>query len=76
MRKTSRAVVADEDNRSHGFGAEVAARIADELFHDLDAPVARVASLDAPVGYSPVLEKAALPKVEDLVDAVRRVRRG
>jgi 2-oxoisovalerate dehydrogenase E1 component len=76
VRKTSRAVVADEDNRSHGFGAEVAARIADELFHDLDAPVARVASLDAPVGYSPVLEKAALPKVEDLVDAVRRVRRG
>lgn len=75
VRKTSRVVIADEDNRSHGFGAEVAARIADELFHDLDAPVARVASLDTPVGYSPVLEKAALPKVGDIVEAVRRVRR-
>ncbi len=75
VRRTNRAVVAYEDNRSHGFGAELAARLADELFQDLDAPVARVAALDTPVGYSPVLERATLPQVEDIAAAVRRVRK-
>ena len=71
--RTHRAIVAYEDTRSHGFGAEVAARIGEELFVELDAPVVRVAALDSPVGYSPVLEKATLPQVKDIADAVRRV---
>ncbi|MBI4606676.1 MAG: dehydrogenase E1 component subunit alpha/beta [Planctomycetes bacterium] len=75
VRRTSRVVVAYEDHRSHGFGAEVAARIADDLFAELDAPVVRVAALDVPVGYSPVLEKSTLPQVEDIAAAVRRVRK-
>ncbi|HVR73129.1 MAG TPA: dehydrogenase E1 component subunit alpha/beta [Planctomycetota bacterium] len=72
--RTHRAIVAYEDTRTHGFGAEVAARIGEELFVELDAPVVRVAALDSPVGYSPVLEKATLPQVKDIADAVRRVR--
>jgi 2-oxoisovalerate dehydrogenase E1 component len=73
IRKTHRVVVAYEDTRTHGFGAEIAARIAQDLFGELDAPVARVASLDAPVGYSPALEQAVLPKVGDVVVAIRQV---
>ena len=73
VKKTNRAVVAYEDNRTHGFGAEIAARIAEELFEDLDAPVVRVAALDAPIGYSPAIEQAVLPKVRDVADGIRRV---
>jgi len=73
VEKTSRVVVAYEDNRSHGFGAEIAARIAEDLFSHLDAPVVRVAALDVPVGYSPVLEHVALPQIEDVVAAIRKV---
>ena len=75
IRKTNRVVVAYEDTRSHGFGAEIAARVAEELFTELDAPVTRVAALDAPVGYSPVLEEATLPQVRDIVEAARAVAR-
>lgn len=75
VRATNRVVVAYEDTRTHGFGAEIAARIAEELFSDLDAPVARVAALDIPVAYSPILESATLPQVEDIVLAVRRTRK-
>jgi 2-oxoisovalerate dehydrogenase E1 component len=74
VRRTNRAIVAYEDCRSHGFGAEIAARIAEELFSDLDAPVARVASLDAPVAYAPALEQATLPEVADITAAIRSVR--
>jgi 2-oxoisovalerate dehydrogenase E1 component len=70
VRKTNRAVVAYEDARSWGFGAEIAARIADELFEWLDAPVRRVASTDTFVGYAPRLEDAILPQVEDLAEAI------
>jgi 2-oxoisovalerate dehydrogenase E1 component len=67
VRRTNRVLIAHEDVLSWGFGAELAARIADELFSDLDAPVARVAAKDTWVAYHPSLEDAILPQVEDLV---------
>jgi 2-oxoisovalerate dehydrogenase E1 component len=70
VRKTSKVIVAHEDSRSHGFGAEVAARIADELFEYLDAPVRRVAALDTFVAYAPRLEDAILPQPEDVYRAI------
>ncbi len=65
--KTSRVMIAHEDCVSWGYGAELAARIADEMFHQLDAPVRRVGAMDTWVGYHPQLENAILPQVEDLV---------
>ncbi len=70
VRKTSRVIVAHEDMRSWGFGAEIAARIGEELFHDLDAPVRRVAAMDSFVAYQPILEDAILPQPEDLYRAM------
>ncbi|MHB8301226.1 MAG: alpha-ketoacid dehydrogenase subunit alpha/beta [Acidobacteriaceae bacterium] len=70
VRKTSRALVAYEDMRSWGYGAEIAARIADELFDDLDAPVRRVAAKDMFVAYQPLLEDAILPQPEGLRKAM------
>jgi 2-oxoisovalerate dehydrogenase E1 component len=74
VRRTSRVVLAAEESRSHGFMAEVAARIAEDLFAELDGPVIRVGALDVPVAYSPVLEEATLPQVADLVAALRKAR--
>lgn len=74
IQRTSRAVVAYEDQRTHGFGAEISARIGEELFPFLDAPVERIGALDIPVGYSPVLEQATLPQVADIARVLRRVR--
>ena len=62
--------MAYEDSLSWGYGAEIAARIADELFEDLDAPVKRVAAADTFVAYQPVLEDAILPQSEDLFKAM------
>ncbi len=70
VRKTSRALVAYEDMRSWGYGAEIAARIGDELFDDLDAPVRRVAAKDVFVAYQPLLEDAILPQPEDIRKAM------
>jgi 2-oxoisovalerate dehydrogenase E1 component len=70
VRKTSRVIVAHEDMLSWGYGAEIAARIADELFDDLDAPVKRVAAMDTFVAYQPILEDAILPQPEDLYRAI------
>ncbi len=70
VRKTSRVIVAHEDMLSWGYGAEIAARIGDELFEDLDAPVKRVASLDTFVAYQPVLEDAILPQPSTILKAI------
>ena len=70
VRKTSRVIVAHEDMKSWGYGAELAARIGEELFHDLDAPVRRVAAMDTFVAYQPLLEDAILPQPEDLYQAM------
>ena len=64
VKKTGRVIVAYEDSLSWGYGAEIVARIADECFAWLDAPVKRVASTDTFVGYAPQLEDATLPQVE------------
>jgi len=69
--KTNKVLVAYEDAQSWGYGAEIAARIADECFTWLDAPVKRVASTDTFVGYAPKLEDFILPQVEDLAQAMR-----
>ncbi len=71
VRKTSRVIVAYEDTRSWGYGAEIAARIADELFEHLDAPVRRVAAADTFCAYQPHLEDEILPQTADIVAAVR-----
>jgi 2-oxoisovalerate dehydrogenase E1 component len=73
VEKTNRVLVAHEDCLSFGYGAEIAARIADELFDKLDAPVRRVAALDTWVGYHPQLENAILPQVDDLAREVERL---
>ncbi len=66
-------IVAHEDCLSWGYGAEIAARIADELFDRLDAPVRRVGALDTWVGYHPQLEAAILPQTETLMTEMDRL---
>ena len=71
--KTHRVIVAHEDMLSWGYGAEIAARIADELFDELDAPVKRVAAKDTFVAYQPILEDEILPQAEDLFKAMAQL---
>jgi 2-oxoisovalerate dehydrogenase E1 component len=73
VRKTSRVLVAHEDSKSWGYGAEIAARIADELFEELDAPVRRLAATDTFVAYQPVLEDATLPQADDVYQAMLKL---
>ncbi len=68
--KTNRVLVAHEDSKSWGYGAEIAARIADELFDELDAPVRRVAGMDTFVAYQPLLEDEILPQPERIFRAI------
>ena len=71
VRKTSKVLVLHEDNRTGGFGGEIAATIAEEGFENLDAPVKRMGAPDTPVPFSPPLEKAFIPQVEDVAAALR-----
>ena len=73
VRRTNRAMVVHEDQLTCGFGAELAARISDELFDQLDAPVRRVAALDCPIAYAPVLEEAVLPGSSDVLRAIEQL---
>jgi 2-oxoisovalerate dehydrogenase E1 component beta subunit len=72
-RKTSKVLVLHEDTRTGGFGAEIAATIAEDAFEDLDAPVTRIAAPDTPVPFSPPLEKAFIPQVEDVAAGLREL---
>jgi 2-oxoisovalerate dehydrogenase E1 component len=71
VRRTSRVIVAHEDMLSWGYGAEIAARIADELFDDLDAPVRRIGAMDTFVAYQPLLEDAILPQPASILKAIQ-----
>jgi 2-oxoisovalerate dehydrogenase E1 component beta subunit len=73
VRRTSKVLVLHEDTRTGGFGAEIAATIAEEAFEDLDGPVMRLAAPDMPVPFSPALEKAFIPQVEDVATALRKL---
>jgi 2-oxoisovalerate dehydrogenase E1 component len=74
VKKTSRVIVAHEDCLSFGYGAEIAARIGDELFEYLDAPVKRVAAIDTFVAYAPQLEDAILPQATDVAQAISELK--
>lgn len=74
VRKTHRAVVVYEDWKSGGFGAEIHARISEECFDDLDAPVGRVGGLNVPMPYSRVLELQCIPNENDVIAAVQKIK--
>jgi 2-oxoisovalerate dehydrogenase E1 component beta subunit len=73
VRKTGKAMIVHEDNLTGGFGAEVAAIVAQEAFEHLDAPVTRVAAIDTPIPFTPVLEREYLPTEEDILRAAREL---
>ena len=73
VEKTSKALVLHEDTQTGGFGAEIAATIGQEAFEHLDAPVRRIAAPDTPVPFAPVLEKAFIPQVDDVVAGIREL---
>jgi 2-oxoisovalerate dehydrogenase E1 component len=75
VQRTNRVVIAHEDQLTCGFGAELAARIGDQLFEYLDAPVRRVAALDCPVAYYPDLEEVILPQSGDVLKAIQDISR-
>ncbi len=74
VKRTNRVIIAHEDSLSWGIGSEIAARVADELFPWLDAPVKRVASLDTWVAYAPQVERAILPEPEDVLKQIVETR--
>ena len=76
VKKTNRAVIIEEDWRSYGIGAEIAATIQEEAFDHLDAPIRRVAGLEVPLPYAEHLSRASKPDAQDLVDAIRLTMEG
>lgn len=73
IQKTGKVIVAYEDCISFGYGAEIAAWIADNLFEHLDGPVRRVATIDTPVGYCPAMEDGILPQIDDIIESAREL---
>jgi 2-oxoisovalerate dehydrogenase E1 component beta subunit len=73
VRKTSKVVIVDEANQMCAAGAQVAALIAEKGWEDLDGPVVRVATPDVPIPFSPTLEQAVLPQVDDVKEACREL---
>jgi pyruvate dehydrogenase E1 component beta subunit len=75
FKKTNRAVIVEEGWRSFGVGAEISARIYEEAFDYIDAPIQRVAQKEVPLPYNSHLEQLALPQVEDIIQAAKEVMR-
>ncbi|MEI7848188.1 MAG: transketolase C-terminal domain-containing protein, partial [Chloroflexota bacterium] len=75
FKKTNRAVIVEEGWMSYGVGSEIAARIYENAFDYIDAPIKRVAQKEVPLPYNRTLEQAALPQVEDVIKAVKEVLR-
>jgi len=73
VRKTSKAIMLHEDNKTGGIGAEIAAMLAEECFDSLDGPILRIAAPDTPVPFSTPLEEYFLPKVSDILNAARKL---
>jgi 2-oxoisovalerate dehydrogenase E1 component len=73
IKKTNKVLIAHEDSLFQGFGAEIAAQIAEQAFQHLDAPVQRLAGLDIPIGFSPILEDATLPQNKDFIRALKKL---
>jgi pyruvate dehydrogenase E1 component beta subunit len=73
VKKTGRIVTVEEGFRQSGVGAEIAARVVEEAFDWLDAPVMRVTGKDVPMPYAANLEKLALPSVAEVVEAAKAV---
>ena len=76
FKKTNRAVIVEEGWKSFGVGSEIAARIYEEAFDYVDAPVKRVAQIEVPLPYNRTLEQSAIPNVEDVIAAVKEVING
>jgi len=73
IRKTSRLMIVEEDTRRNGWGAEIAAQIAEEAIYHLDAPIVRVATHDVPIPFAPVMEQYAVPTVDRIAQAIRKI---
>ncbi|GKS60064.1 2-oxoisovalerate dehydrogenase subunit beta [Nitrospira sp.] len=73
VRKTSKAIILHEDNKTGGIGAEIAARLTEDCFDHLDGPVMRIAPPDTPVPFSTPLEEFFLPKASDVIEAARKL---
>ena len=71
VKKTNKILIVHEDSIFQGFGAEIAAQVAESAFEYLDAPVQRLGGKDVPVGFSPLLEQATLPQIKDIEDKLR-----
>jgi 2-oxoisovalerate dehydrogenase E1 component len=75
VKRTNRVIVAHEDQLTCGFGSEIAARVSEELFEYLDAPVTRIGAMDTPVAYAPDLEEEILPQTDDILKAIEKIAR-